>query len=80
MGETNERCERLVNDPVPRKISKENNVALARWRHILNNIDYILAPRRFKCNTNSRVKSRTFLGADNSSDHDLVMMTRKLKL
>ena len=45
-----------------------------------NQIDYILAPRRFKSSIN-RAKSRTIPGADIKTDHDLVMvMTMKLKL
>ena len=44
-----------------------------------NQIDYILVPGRFKSSIN-RAKTRTFPGADINSDHDLVMMTMKLKL
>ena len=44
-----------------------------------NQIDYILAPLRFKSIIN-RAKSRTFPGEDTNSDHDLVTMTMKLKL
>ena len=42
-------------------------------------IDYILAPRRFKSSIN-RAKSATFPGGDINIDHDLVTMTVKLKL
>ena len=44
-----------------------------------NRIDYILAPRRFKPSING-AKSRTFPGTDKNSDHDLAIMTMKLKL
>ena len=44
-----------------------------------NQIDYIHVPRRFEYSINI-AKSRAFPGADISSDHDLAMMTMKLKL
>ena len=44
-----------------------------------NQNDYIFALRRFKSSI-YRAKSRTFPGADINSDHDVVMMTMKLKL
>ena len=44
-----------------------------------NQIDYTLTPHRIKCSIN-KPKTRTFPGADVGSDHDLVMMTKNLRL
>ena len=44
-----------------------------------NQIDYILTKRRFRSSVNLQ-QTRTFPAADVGSDHDLVMMTFRLKL
>lgn len=44
-----------------------------------NQIDYMLSPEKFKSSIN-KVRTRTFPGADIGSDHDMVLMTLKLKL
>ena len=68
----------MVNTLFPHKISNRTTCHLPDGvTH--NQIDYILAPRRFKSSIN-RTKSRTFPGADITSDHDLVMVTIKLTL
>ena len=48
-------------------------------RKIHNQIDYILTPQRFKLSIISS-STRTYPGADISSDHDLVICNLKLKL
>jgi len=47
--------------------------------NVHNQIDFILAPQRYKSSIN-KANTRTFPGADIGSDHDLVLMTIKLKL
>ena len=42
-------------------------------------IDYILMPQRFKSSIN-KAGTRTFPGADIGSDHDLVMMSMRIRL
>ena len=44
-----------------------------------NQIDFILSPKRYASSI-IRNKTRSFPGADVGSDHDLVMMTMRLKL
>ena len=44
-----------------------------------NQIDYIMVKRRFQSSVNT-AKTRIFPGADIGSDHELVMMTFKLRL
>ena len=44
-----------------------------------NQIDYIMVKRRFQSSVNI-AKTRSFPGADTGSDHELVMMTFKLRL
>ena len=44
-----------------------------------NQIDYIIVKRRFQSNVNI-AENRSFPGADIGSDHELVMMTFKLRL
>ena len=44
-----------------------------------NQIDYTLTPQRFKSSVN-KPKTRTFPGTDVGSDHDLVIMTKNLRL
>ena len=44
-----------------------------------NQIDYIMVKKRFQSSVNI-AKTRSFPGADIASDHDLIMMTFKLKL
>ena len=40
---------------------------------------FVMTPRRFKFSIN-RAKTRTYPGADVGSDHDLVLLTIKIKL
>ena len=44
-----------------------------------NQIDYILVRKRFRSGVNI-ARTRSFPGADNGSDHDLLMMTFRLRL
>ena len=44
-----------------------------------NQIDFVLTPWRFKSSIN-RAKTRTYPGADVGSDHDLVLLTMKIRL
>ena len=44
-----------------------------------NQIDYIMVPKRFRAGVNI-AHTRTFPGADIGSDHDLVMMTFRVRL
>jgi len=44
-----------------------------------NQIDYILVPKRFRSGINVE-RTRSFPGADIGSDHDLVMMTFRMRL
>ena len=44
-----------------------------------NQIDFIMIPRRFKSSING-AKTRTYQGADVGSDHDLLLLTIKIKL
>lgn len=88
-GTTNDRGLRLL------EFAKTHNLTLANTLHPHkpsrsatwhspdgmhhNQIDYILAPQRFKSSIN-KAKTRTYPGADIGSDHDLVLCTIKLKL
>ena len=44
-----------------------------------NHIDYILVRKRFQSGVNS-TRTRSFPGGDTGSDHDLLMMTFRLRL
>ena len=88
-GETNDRGVRLL------EFARSHHLTLANTLHphkpsrtttwhspdgnVHNQIDYILAPQRYKSSIN-KANTRTFPGADIGSDHDLVMATFKLKL
>ena len=89
LGETNDRGLRLLdfarshkltvaNTLFPHKISRRTT-----WHapngETHNQIDYILTPQRFKSSIN-KARTRTFPGADIGSDHDMVLLTLKLKL
>ena len=69
---------KVVNTSGPHKPSR-------RWTwhspggDYLNQIDYIMAKRRFQSSVNM-VKTRSFPGTDTGSDHELVMMTFRLRL
>ena len=54
-------------------------MAQPRRRRPQNQIDYIMVKRRFQSNVNI-AKARSFPGADIGSDHELVMMTFRLRL
>ena len=88
-GETNDRGLQLL------EFAKRHRLTLANTLHpqklsrtttwhspngkVHNQIDFILAPQRFKSSIN-KAKTRTFPGADIGSDHDLVMTSVRLKL
>ena len=89
VGETNDRGLRLLefassqrltiaNTLYPHKLSRRTTWHAPNGR-THNQIDFILTPRRFKSSIN-RAKTRTYPGADIGSDHDLVLMTMKLRL
>ena len=89
IGETNDRGIRLLEFASTYKLTLANTLfphkasRKTTW-HSPNNkthsqIDYILFPSRFKSSIN-KAKTRTFPGADIGSDHDMVLMTIKLKL
>ena len=44
-----------------------------------NQIDFILTPQRFNSSM-SKANTRSFPGADDGNDHDLMLTTIKLKL
>ena len=89
LGQTNDRGLRLL------EFARSHSLTLANTLHphkfsctttwhspdgqVHNQIDYILAPQRFKSSIN-KAQTRTFPGADIGSDHDLVMMSFQLKL
>ncbi|GFR92330.1 craniofacial development protein 2-like [Elysia marginata] len=88
-GTTNERGLRLL------EFAKSHSLTLANTLHphkrsrtitwhapngeVHNQIDYILAPQRYKSSIN-KAMTRTYPGSDIGSDHDLVLATFKLKL
>ena len=88
-GETNDRGLRLLEFASSHKLTIANTLyphKLSRrttWHSpngkTHNQIDFILVPKRFKSSIN-KPKTRTYPGADVGSDHDLVLMTTKLKL
>ena len=89
IGETNERGIRLLEFASSHKLTLANTLfphktsRKTTWHSPDNKthsqIDYILFPERFKSSIN-KAKTRTFPGADIGSDHDMVLMTIKLKL
>ena len=88
-GETNDRGLRLLEFASSHKLTIANTLyphkpsRRTTWHSpdgkTHNQIDYILTPKRFKSSIN-KPKTRTFPGADVGSDHDLVLLTMKLKL
>ena len=87
--ETNERGERLLefassnglvitNTFAPHKKSRRTTWHSFNGEHH-NQIDYIMIKKRYRSNVNIN-KTRSFPGADIGSDHDLVMMTFKIRL
>jgi exonuclease III len=88
-GETNDRGLRLLEFASSHRLTLANTLhphKLSRtttWHapngQVHNQIDYILAPQRFKSSIN-KANTRTFPGADIGSDHDLVLTNIKLKL
>ena len=88
-GETNDRGLRLLEFASSKRLTIANTLyphKLSRrttWHApngmVHNQIDYILTPRRFKSSVN-RAKTRTYPGADIGSDHNLVLLTMKIKL
>ncbi|XP_076438321.1 uncharacterized protein LOC143277407 [Babylonia areolata] len=88
-GDTNDRGLRLLefacsqrltiaNALYPHKLSRRTTWHAPNGR-THNQIDFVLTPRRFKSSIN-RAKTRTYPGADIGSDHDLVLLTMKMKL
>ena len=89
VGKTNERGHRLL------EFAKQCNLIVANTLHnhkmsrrttwhspdglTHNQIDYIMISKRVQSSI-KRSKTRTFPGADIGSDHDLVMMTFKIRL
>ena len=67
----------VTNALFPHKLSRRTTWH-RRDGNVHNQIDYILIQKRFKSSVN-KAKTRTFPGADIGSDHDLVLMTLKLK-
>ena len=49
------------------------------YGQVLNRLDFILTPQRFKSSTN-KANTGSFPGAYTGGDHDLVLTTIKLKL
>ena len=89
VGETNDRGLRLLefasshrltiaNTLYPNKTSRRTTWHAPNGK-THNQIDFIMTPRRFKSSIN-RAKTRTYPGADVGSDHDLVLLTIKIKL
>ena len=68
----------LTNTLAPHKPSKKWTWHSVNGEHH-NQIDYILIKKRFRTGVNIE-KTRSFPGADIGSDHDLLMMTFKLRL
>ena len=88
-GQTNERGLRLLEFARSHRLTLANTLhphktsRSTTWHSpdgtVHNQIDYILAPQRFKSSIN-KAKTRTFPGADIGSDHDLVLGSFKIKL
>ena len=89
VGESNDRGMRLLECASKHKLTLANTLfphktsRRTTWHapngETHNQIDYILAPQKFKSSIN-KAQTRTFPGADIGSDHDMVLMTLKLKL
>ena len=87
--ETNERGLRLLEFAIYNNLKVVNTFGphkpSRRWTwhspggDYHNQIDYIMVKRRFQSSVNI-AKTRSFPGADIGSDHELVMMTFKLRL
>ena len=86
---TNERGERLLefasanglvvtNTLAPHKNSRRTTWHSPSGEHH-NQIDYIMVRKRYRSSVNIH-KTRSFPGADIASDHDLVMMTFRVRL
>ena len=69
---------KLMNTFGPHKASRRWTWHSPNGEHH-NQIDYIMVKRRFHTSVNI-AKTRSFPGADIGSDHDLVMMTLRLRL
>ena len=89
IGETNDRGIRLLefansyhltlaNTLFPHKTSRRTTWHAPTGK-THNQIDFILVPQKFKSSIN-KAQTRTFPGADIGSDHDMVLMTMKMKL
>ena len=87
--ETNERGLRLLefatfnnlvltNTIGPHKPSRRWTWHIPDWKHH-NQLDYILVKKRFRSGVNIH-RTGSFPGADIGSDHDLVMMTFRVRL
>lgn len=89
LGETNDRGLRLLEFARSHKLTAANTLFPHKTSRRMtwhspngvthNQIDYILTPQRFKSSIN-KAQTRTFPGADVGSDHDMVLMTLRLKL
>ena len=89
LGTTNDRGLRLLEFAKSHRLTLANTLhphklsRTATWHSpnglVHNQIDFILAPQRFKSSIN-KAMTRTFPGADIGSDHDLVLAAFKLKL
>lgn len=87
IGKTNYRGIRLLNFARKRKITLANKlfpykVSRETPQHAPNGkthkqIDYIVTPQRFKSSIN-KTETRTFPGADNLSDNDMVLLAVRL--
>lgn len=89
IGDTNDRGLRLLefasshsltlaNTLFPHKTSRRTTWHSPNGK-VHNQIDFILVPQKLKSSIN-KAKTRTFPGADIGSDHDMVLLTLKLKL
>ena len=81
-NDTNERELRLLefatfNDIVLAKTFRHHKASRNGQHH--SQIDYILVRKRFRSGLNI-ARTRSFPGADIGSDHDLLMMTFRLRL
>ena len=89
VGTTNERGNRLLQFAKAYKLVVANtlfnhkNSRKTTWHapdgSTHSQIDFILVSKRFQSAIN-KARTRTFTGPDIGSDHDLVMMTLKIKL
>ena len=89
LGETNDRGVRLLEFARTKELTLANTLfphkdsRRVTWcspsGDTRNQIDFILAPTRYKSSINT-ARTRSFPGADMGTDHNLVLMTTKLKL